>query len=63
MPRAFLANVETSQGQKTMFSFLGLGIKRVDIYLKQPWVQVPTLPPIGCVTRDKLLNVSVAFLL
>lgn len=30
-------------------------------YLKQPWVQVPNLPIIGCVTRDEFLNLSVSF--
>lgn len=38
-----------------MFSFLEPGFK-------QPWVQIPMLTPISCVTRDRLLNFSISFL-
>lgn len=38
-----------------MFSFLEPGFK-------QPWVQIPTLTPTSCVTRERLLNLSTSFL-
>ena len=53
--------METSQRQKTVFPFLGPDTKKKHTQLKQPWVQVPFLSLVGCVTKDKLLNLSVCF--
>ena len=44
-----------------MFSFLGPDIQKMNMQLKQPGVKVPSLPLVGCVTKDKLLNLSVSF--
>ena len=53
--------METSQRQKTVFPFLGPDTKKENTQLKWPWVQVPSLSLLGCVTKDKLHNLSVCF--
>ena len=53
--------METSQRQKTVFPFLGRDTKKENTQLKRPWVQVPSLSLLGCVTKDKLHNLSVCF--
>lgn len=62
MPCAFQANMETFQGQRTTYSFPGPGTKRLKIQLKQPQVQVPSLPHNGlCYQRQ--ITYALCFLL